>query len=317
MLNYYFKGKFTMKKLLGITLLLFTSLAHSANTYQVILPNPPGSATDMVFRIIEKEYQARTGDTLVPIYAPGADHIIAGQRFKNSANNTILLGTTSLHVYSPTLKDSVPYSDQDFQHIAWIGDQPSVYAVKGNSPYTNLKDSLIQLGKSKKPFIGTPAPSAGINLDILKKYNKLSTNVDPILYKGGPACELALQSDDVDMLVYAVTASTIGLQQAGKLRIIGSTLPYEIELGGVKIPSAMKELKVPQLNGGFLLSLKPDADAEFVRQFSTNINAILAMPKVQEELIKLTVYSTDIRGDHNVRTAILNMRKLVKDTINK
>ena len=299
--------------------MLFTSVVYSA-TYQVILPNPPGSTTDMVYRILEREYHERTGNTLVPIYAAGADHIIAGEKFKNSDNNTVLLGTTSLHVYSPTLKESVPYNDRDFLHIAWIGRQPSIYAVNANGPYTtytNFKDVLIQLGKSNKPFIGTPSPSAGINIDILKKYNKLSTNVDPIVYKGGPACEIALQAGDVDMLVYGLTASTIGLQQAGKIKIIGNTLTHEIVLDGVGIPSVVKELKAPQLNGGFLLSVKPGANPKFVQQFSTDMYAILAKPEVQEELSRLTVYPTDIRGDYNVRNAILDMRQLVKTTIKK
>jgi len=298
--------------------LLGLSTAYASNA-TVILPNPPGSTTDSVFRILQKAYFERTGNTLVPDYAPGGDMIVAVKKFKASNdNNVVLLGTTTIHIYNHVFKDSVPYTDSDFNHVAWAGRMPSLWAVSTDSPYKTLGDVAKQLSSSKKPFIGTHNPSQEINIKLLQKNNPMG-EFTTINYKGGPDVERALMSGDVEVAVYGNTSATAGLAESGKIRILGQTLNREITLGqnNLKAPSVLGQIKGPQLGGGFIISTKPTADKNFVDNFSKTLNDILSDDKVKADLQGQTVYVSSERGNDAVSKSIESMRITVRDALKK
>jgi tripartite-type tricarboxylate transporter receptor subunit TctC len=71
-----------------------------AAEYSVIIPNPPGSSSDTVGRAIADEYTRLTGNTLVFDYVPGADQMIAAVKFKNQSRLTVIVGTSTMHVFN-------------------------------------------------------------------------------------------------------------------------------------------------------------------------------------------------------------------------
>ena len=97
-----------------------------AAEYQLIVPNPPGSSSDVVARVIAEEYNRISGNTLILEYAVGGDHIIAVNKFRSLPKPAVILGSTTMHVFNYVYKDSLPYSDQDFDHVGWIGWSPHV-----------------------------------------------------------------------------------------------------------------------------------------------------------------------------------------------
>jgi tripartite-type tricarboxylate transporter receptor subunit TctC len=293
--------------------------AASTKEISVILPNPAGSTTDMVFRILQKEYFDRTGVTLVPDYTPGGDMIIAANKFKNSTNNNVvLLGTTTIHIYNHVLKDSIPYTDEDFQHVAWVGRMPGLWITHPNSPYKTMTDVVKNLSSSNKPFIATHSQANLVNIVLLQQFNNLE-NVQPINYKGGPDVELAIMSNDADVALIGSTSSTAALHETNKIRIIGHTLDGNILLGknNLKIPSVLPYIKGPQLNGGFIVSVKPTADAVFVNEFSKIINDILSSPKVQSDLQTHTVSVSTERGHNAVLKSVQDMRDGARTALKK
>jgi tripartite-type tricarboxylate transporter receptor subunit TctC len=298
--------------------LMSLSSAYASNI-TVILPNPPGSTTDSVFRIIQKAYLERTGVTLIPNYAPGGDMVVAVNKFKSSNDkNVVLLGTTTIHIYNHVFKDSVSYTDADFDHVAWAGRMPSLWAVNVNSSYKTLDDVVKKLASSNKSFIGTHNPSQEINIKLLQKNNPVGP-FGVINYKGGPDVERALMSGEIDVAVYGNTSASAGLAESGKIRILGQTLSNEITLGAknLKIPTVLSQINGTQLGGGFIISTKPGADKKFVDDFTKVINDILADEKVKAALRAQTVYVSSERGNADVLKSVVTMRNIVKDALNK
>lgn len=291
----------------------------SPKEISVILPNPPGSTTDTVFRIIQKEYFDRTGVNLVPDYTPGGDMIIAANKFKNSNNkNVVLLGTTTIHIYNHVLKDSIPYTDEDFQHVAWLGRMPGLWIAHPNSPYKTMADVVKNLSSSSKPVIATHAPSNLVNIILLEQFNNVG-KIEKINYKGGPDVELAIMANDTDVALIGNTSATASLHQANKIRIIGHTLDGEISIGknNLKLPSVLPYINGPQLNGGFIFSVKPTADEKFVEEFSKIINDILSSDQVQTELQAHTVFISSERGHAAVLKSVQDMRAAVESALKK
>lgn len=305
--------------LAGLIAGMVTVTAASTKEISVILPNPAGSTTDMVFRILQKEYFDRTGVMLVPDYTPGGDMIIAVNKFKNSTNkNVVLLGTTTIHIYNHVLKDSIPYTDEDFQHVAWLGRMPGLWITHPNSPYKTMADVVKNLSSSNKPFIATHAQSNLVNIILLEQFNNVG-KIQTINYKGGPEVELAIMANEADVALIGNTSATAALHQENKIRIIGHTLDGNILLGKnkLKIPSVLPDIKGPQLNGGFIISVKPTADAVFVHEFSKIINDILSSPKVQSDLQTHTVSVSSERDQNAVLRSVRDMRDGARTALKK
>jgi tripartite-type tricarboxylate transporter receptor subunit TctC len=245
--------------------------------------------------------------------------IIAANKFKNSTNkNVVLLGTTTIHIYNHVLKDSIPYTDEDFQHVTWLGRMPGLWITHPNSPYKTMADVVKNLSSSNKPFIATHAQSNLVNIILLEQFNNVG-KIQTINYKGGPEVELAIMANEADVALIGNTSATAALHQENKIRIIGHTLDGNILLGKnkLKIPSVLPDIKGPQLNGGFIVSVKPTADAVFVHEFSKIINDILSSPKVQSDLQTHTV-SVSSERDHNaVLRSVSDMRDGARTALKK
>lgn len=307
-----------MKKFFIVLLTWFSMSAVTAQdtNINVVMPNPPGSVTDLTFRIIQKEYQALTGKMLVPIYAPGGDHIVAANKFKSMTDRrTVLIGSSSMHIFNYVVKDTLPYSDADFQHVAWIGDVPSIFAVNPNTGWATTRDMLRNLSNSKRPVIGSGSPNAAINVTLIDKFDGIKLDIAP--YKSSTQVEIDLAAGVIDAAIYAPTSATIGLINEGKIRVIGNTTSQTIAIGTTKIPSVTKEVKAPQVNGSLFVSIKPDADAEFVKEFSNTINKVLATKTVIEALQGISVYVESERGNDAILKQLVFRRNLVKQANNK
>ena len=83
------------------------SSASWGTEYTLIVPNGPGSGVDTVARAVQKTYQMLTGNTLVIDYAPGADTLIAVDRFKKNPRS-LLIGTSTMLSVNPVFKNNIP-----------------------------------------------------------------------------------------------------------------------------------------------------------------------------------------------------------------
>ena len=117
------------------------------------------------------------------------------------------------------------------------------------------------------------------------------------------------------MGVVATTGNLYQLAKEGKIHIIGSTSDNDFEHDGIQVLSVSKKLGVPQTSGGILLSLKPNADKQFVNSFMVILNQALETERVKEAMLKTNITPAGIIGINNTTQKIMQMRKDVTNIL--
>jgi len=302
------KDKF-MKKLWAIAACVLFSTSAMAAEYTFIIANPAGSSSDVVARAVADEYNRLTGNTLVFDYVPGADQIIAVTKFKNQSRLTVILGGITMHVLNQVYKDSLPYSDADFDHVGWIGSTPNVWFVRSDSPFRTLEDVNTRLRAQQTINVGVDGLSTEINVISLKKNNPSGSAAEIIKYKGSPQVLADVLGGHIDLAVSSVSSLITSNTEDGKIRILATTNDVPIKINGATIPTAHTILNVNQFNGAFLLSVSPTNSAESQRLKEDLLKSINSST-VREKLSKINLEVT-ARDANFTRRAILEYREKI------
>lgn len=129
----------------------------------LVVPYSPGGGTDLASRILAERLGAQNGWTVVVENRPGAGGTIGlGQIARAGTNGlTLAMGQTANLAINPTLLEDVSYDPiNDFTPIAVVNSQPTVIAVKADSPIQTLAE-LIEVTKANPGNISMATPGAG------------------------------------------------------------------------------------------------------------------------------------------------------------
>jgi len=259
--------------------------------YSFIIPNPPGSSSDTVARAIADEYTRLTGNTLVFDYVPGADQMIAAAKFKSQSRLTVIVGTSTMHIFNHVYKDGLQYSDADFDHVGWIGWTPNVWYVRSDSPLKNLDDVNKRLKAQQIVNIGVDGLNSESNVISIKKNHPSGAYAEIIKYKGSPQALTDVLGGHVDIAVSSVSSLITASADDGKIRILATTNDVPLKINGATIPTAHDILNVNQFNGAFLLSVSPTNNAESQRlkeDLFRSINSVAVREKLSKISIEVT-----------------------------
>ena len=290
-----------MKKLLCMIACMLSAASTLAAEYNFVIPNPPGSSSDVVGRAIADEYNRVTGNTLVFDYVPGADQTIAVTKFKNQSRLTVILGTTTMHAFNYVYKDSLQYSDIDFDHVGWIGWTPQVWYVRSDSPLRTLEDVNARLRSQQIINIGVDGLSTEANVISLKKYHPAGSSAEIIKYKGSPQVLVDVLGGHIDLAIASISAVIASNAEENKIRILASTNDTPIRVNATNVPPAQNILGVNQFNGGFLLSVSPGYNTESQR-LKDDLFKVINSAAVREKLsrISIEVSGRDANGTRRI-----------------
>jgi len=128
------------RRALPFLLLPASALAQEASL-RIIIPQPPGGATDILARLLQEPLSRELGRGVVIENRPGANGIVAVNALRQSRpdGGTILLGGVSLFSFNPVLYPSLPYDPwRDFSWIAPIANTPFVIVAGRRSGITSM-----------------------------------------------------------------------------------------------------------------------------------------------------------------------------------
>jgi len=214
-----------MRKILVILALLFTPFALAQDTYpsrpiKLIVPFPPGGATDIVGRLLAQKLQEALGQPVVVENKAGAGSNIGSEQVARAAPDgyTLLLGTianaTNMSIYK-----NMPYDTlRDFAPVTQTMSAPSVLVVTNALPANNLKE-LIALAKAQPGKLSFASSGAGGSPHLAGELLKLRAGIDLIHvpYKGAAPALVDVVSGVVSM-GFKTALSAIPHMQSGKLK---------------------------------------------------------------------------------------------------
>lgn len=275
--------------LLALALMPGAALAqpYPARSIRLIVPFPPGGATDTTSRIMAHALTTSLGQQVVVDNRPGATgrigtHLVA----QSPADGYILLfGSAGPNVILPGAYSNLPYDAvKDFVPISLIGHSDHVLVMHPSVPVKSVKD-LVALARNR-PGQLTFASAGSLSVahmsgEFFKQVAKISMVHVP--YKGGGLAIVASFTGEVSM--YFGGAPTIAAyKHSNKLRLVATTGAKRSKLFP-ELPTIAETLPgyaVTQWLGILAPAKTPN---EIVTKLHAEIAKAIANPRVSEQLV--------------------------------
>jgi len=176
----------------AIALLLFALPAYAQDKFpqrpiQLIVPFAPGTATDVIGRLIADRLAKNVGQPIVVVNRPGGGGIIGADSVAKAApDGYTLLMVNSTHSSNAVVHKTLPYDTvRDFSPIALIAEAPGVIVVPSTLSVRTFKEfvALIRANPNKYNY-GTSGIGSGTHFGALNLLARAGIQMVPVHYKG-------------------------------------------------------------------------------------------------------------------------------------
>jgi len=226
---------------IALCALAITASAAAAQDYpnrpiRLIVPYPPGGATDIIARAIGQKLTESLGQAVVVDNRGGGGQVIGTDAVsKAAANGYTLLLPSVTHSINPALHAKLPYdSVKDFAPVVLVGRGPNVLVVHPSIPPKSVPELVAYL-KANPGRVNYASSGNGSGGHLAAELFKSMTGVTMIHvpYRGnGPAMVDLLAGQAA--LMFTSPVPTLPHVRAGRLRALATT--------GAAKSSAMPEL---------------------------------------------------------------------------
>ena len=296
--------------------------AFPARPVRLIVPFPPGGATDVFARQYASRMAAALGQPMVIDNKSGAGGAIGAVEVKKADPDgyTLPFGSASnLGLYN--LMSTTPLYDalKDFVHVASLGGVPIVFAVNLSMPQT-LK-GVVDLARARPGSIQYASPGQGTYLHLAAERLKKETgdiDVQHIPFRGGAQTLPALLGGQVGLSVETLGAA-LAAHRAASLRILAvasaTRSPLAPEVPTVDEAIGTKGFEAVLWN---VVAAPNGTPAAVIDILAVATRKVLADPALKEQLGKVGIQPTPESGPAAatayIRTEIEKWRPVVEAT---
>ena len=276
---------------------LFVCVAGSAaaqdwpgKPIRIIVPFPPGGATDIPARLVAPKLTEALGQTVLIENRTGAGGIIGIEAAAKSAPDgyTMLMATNGELVMNPSIYPKLPYDPfRDFIPVSIMLESPMLLVVSASSSFNSVAE-IIAAAKAKPGTVTYSTAGTGSTSHVLTEMLATQAGVKllHVPYKGGAPASAAAASGEVAMALLNL-GSALNFVKGGKARALAVTSaarhpefpdwPTAIEAG------------VPGFAEGIWVGMAAPAGVrrEIVDRMSAEVAKALRAPDVRERLISL------------------------------
>ena len=270
---------------LGINKLI--AQTYPDRTISVVVAYTPGSANDILVRIITPDLGKQLNQSIVVENKPGAGGSIGTGLVAKSPGDgyTIGLGSTATLAINPALFKKVNYNPlKDFKGIAYLASTPNILVVPASSPAKNVKD-LVELMKKKRLNFSSPGNGTTQHLTGVLFVNQVGSPAEHIPFKGPAEAIVALAAGEVDY-GFASLASAIPQIKAGKIRGLAVTSLNQIaDLPNVPTMDSLGYKGFEKTSVWFGLIVPSSTSDAIVQILHQNTMKVLQTDEVRKKLI--------------------------------
>ena len=198
--------------------------AWPVKTITLVQPYAPGGTSDMLARIIANELEKRITASVIVESKAGAYGNIATAYVSRAKpdGGTLLVGSSSPVVISPTLYKNVPYDPvKDLTPITPLAKAPFLLVTGANSGINSV-DELLKLIKADKINFGSAGAGSPQHMIVEMFHMQAKAKTMHVPYKGSAPLVLAVMSNEVQ---YAID-NPVPLKpqiEAGKIKALAIT----------------------------------------------------------------------------------------------
>ena len=260
---------------------------YPAKSIRMIIPFPPGGATDIVGRVLAQKLGDQLGQSVVVENRPGAGGAIGSEMTAKAAPDgyTIQMATVSTHSIGPALNPKTPYDvKRDFAPLIHLANTPNVLIASPVLPINNLKE-LIAYAKANPGKLNFSSSGNGTIVHMTGEMFKMETGtfIVHIPYKGTAlaipdliAGQIAFMFDNLSSALPHIKGGkvkTLGVSQLKRTPLLPD-VPTMDEAG----------LKGFESNTYFGVFAPADTPVPIVQRLNAEINKALQAPDFRERL---------------------------------
>lgn len=202
--------------------------AYPSKPVRMIVPFPPGGATDIVARLIAQKLTESWRVQVIVDNRGGAGGTIGSDVAAKAPPDgyTVLMGTSSTHAVAPSLYSKLAYDPvRDFSPITLVASATILLAVHPSLPVRNVRE-LIALAKRQPNSLSyASSGSGGISHLVGEQFKSLAgVQMTHVPYKGDSPALIDLVSGQVQ-LMFGTAVSFLPYVKAGRLRAVAVTNP--------------------------------------------------------------------------------------------
>ncbi|SOY93336.1 conserved exported hypothetical protein [Cupriavidus taiwanensis] len=300
--------------------------AHAQAAYpdkpiRLVVPFPPGGATDVIGRILANYLGAELGQQVIVENRAGATGTIGAEVAAKAAPDgyTLLMGTLTTYSTMAILEKGQLRYDllKDFTPIMVVGSVPLVVVVNPKLPAKSLKE-LVDFAKANpdKVSFASAGPSSVQRMAAEMLQKEAGVRLLHVPYKGSGPAMTDLVGGQVDMMVETVPAAQ-AFVKSGKLRALAVTVPSRVSMLPETPTAKEAGLGTLEVSSMFGVLAPAATPASIVERLNGALARVLASAGVQTQLQKQGVYAqtptTPIQSAAQLRAEHVRWEKLIKD----
>jgi len=255
---------------------------------RLILPNAPGSSSDVLARILAAKLGETLGQSIVVENHAGAGGLVGMETGKNAPADgyTLIAATSAGTSIAASLRHNLSYDPlNDFQYISTYAVVPNLLVVTPALPVQSLKD-LVEYARNAKSDVfmssagaGSQSHLAGAMLTQMGGFPSVH-----VPYKGGGASVLAVITGEAQWTI-TPASSVVGQAKAGKVRAIAQSLGQRTPLLP-DVPAVAETVPGYNYSGWNGLLVPKGTPAPVVAKIRAALQKTLAQADVREAFAK-------------------------------
>lgn len=314
----------SMRMLAALGLVLAAAAAQ-AQTYparpiKIMVGFPPGTATDVITRLIATRLGEANGWTVVVENRVGQGGSLAAELTAKAAPDgySLLMTATAPLATNPNLYARVGYdSTKDFAPVTLVANLPYILVVNAATPAKNVGE-LIALAKAKPNDLNYGTLGSGTTAHLIAAMFSRQAAIDMthVPYKGSVESITALLGNQTQ-LTFDTLVATLPHIRSGKLRALAvSTANRVAQLPDVP---TLAESGLTGFDAGAWLGLVSPAGTprEIVARLNADVHKLLATPDVKERLGGMgaeVLTNTPAEFSEHIRRELVKWGRAVKDS---
>jgi tripartite-type tricarboxylate transporter receptor subunit TctC len=292
--------------------------SYPTRPIRIVVPFTPGSATDIIARVVSPRMADRWGRPVVIDNRPSAGGIIAFGIVADAApdGHTLLVTGSNFSGSAALYAGKLPFDPvKDFSGITQFATTPLVLVVGPGLGVKSVKE-LIALAHAKKGQLNFASTGLGSGPHYGAELFKLAAGIGAVHvpYRGSPETLTDVMSGRVHFVLSPVLAAS-PLVRSGRVVALGVTTPYRAQ--ALPDVPTIAEAGLPGFvyQGWYGMLTPGKTPRKIVNLLSGEVGQILEMPEVRERIANqgaAALRSTPEAFDKLVRDEIVTRTKVWK-----
>lgn len=266
-----------------------------ARVTRLIVPFPPGGATDAVGRVVAEALARELGSPVVVENRAGAGGSLGTAEVAKAAPDGATLGIASVstHAVNPVAYKSLPYkAERDFTYVGELARAPGVMVVRAGLPVRTLEE-FVKHAKKNPGRLTYGSAGIGSAGHIAGEIFKSTTGIFMlhVPYRGASGVMTDLLGGQLDMCFDQV-ASALPHIQSGRLRALAVTWAGRLPLLP-DVPTFGEQGYFANNNASWFGLVGPaNMKPETTRSLNAALKRVLALPDVKSRFEKIGLYAS-------------------------